>query len=500
MKTHVIQLETYDDVYSARDKMVWGKSNQILLVIPAENYHLRRKLDLVLLQRQAKTIGSKLGIVSKDPQIKGTASELSIPIFENTSRAQSQVWRQGRRITLQSMYRQKRIPLDEIREQVEKISLPKIEITWVRILIFGIAVFSLLAVLIVLLPHAVIKIPVQEKIQIKDLEITADPGIITLSISGVIPAHQLTLTVSESGTVQSSGKLQIPAEKSKGFIEVSNISSKAVTIPEGTVIHSSTHPDINFETTKTVVVEVGNSQKTEVPVIALNTGSKSNLNIGELNEIEEDLNAKVVVSNPEPTIGGTDLTVSAPTEQDYSKLKTLLLSKLASKALEQFNQDLTSEQELLEGTLSEDEITSESRSPVDHSPAEQLTLSMQVQYSIYSIEKTDLYQSAQMNLDSSLPDGWSKKGDSLYVEEVSPAEIISHNPVMVEMKVQAAQLLVPKIDQIGLVQSLLGKSKKAATEIIGEKLELISAPNIRITPSIWGWIPFLPLNVDLSFQ
>jgi len=82
MKTHVIQLEAYDDIYSARDKMAWNTSEQILVMVPAENHYLNRKLDLVLLNRQAKAQGAKLGITTQDQNIAFYARQIGIPVFE----------------------------------------------------------------------------------------------------------------------------------------------------------------------------------------------------------------------------------------------------------------------------------------------------------------------------------------------------------------------------------------------------------------------------------
>lgn len=500
MKTHVIQLEIHDDVYSTKDKMMWGKSGQILLVIPADNTHLHRKLDLVILQRQAKAIGSKLGIVTQDATIVSIARELAIPYFNDTVQAQSKIWRVSKKARAQNNRKPSKIPLDEIRAQVEKVDLPKLENNWLRILIFGMAVFSLIALLVFLLPHATIKISMKESIQIRDLTIFTQPELPAVSMSGAIPTRKLSLPVSETVSIPAGGQIAIPVEKANGSVEMINISVADVTIPEGTLILSSTHPGITFETTKTVHIEAGDPKKAIVPVAALEPGTAGNVGTGELDQIEGDLNARVLVYNPEPTSGGKDETATAPTQEDYLKLKALLSSKLKATAMAELKKELLSGEVFLDGTLTEEEIISEIRQPEVNTAAQNLVLTVQARYSIYAIHETDLHRTAQMSLDASLPEEWMKKENSLFIQEISSAEIISHNPIKIELKIQAAQLLLPKIDRESLVQSLLGKTRKEASRLISDNLALTSAPEIKITPVIWKWLPFLPVNVELSFQ
>lgn len=500
MKTHIVQLEIHDDVYSTKDKMMWGKSGQILLVIPADNGHLQRKLDLVLLQRHAKAIGSKLGIVTQDAKVMSIARNLEIPVFANTTQAQAKVWRKGKKARTRNEHERPKILFDEIRAQVEKVNLPRLENTWLRILIFGMAVFSLIALLIFLLPHATIKISMEEKIQIKDLAISAQSELTTVSISGEIPARKISVLVSESGSVIATGMMTVPAEQASGSIEVTNISAEDLTISEGTLIRSSAHPGISFVTTKSARIEIGKTKKMIVPVIALEAGTIGNVDAGQLDQIEGDFNFRVLISNPEPTSGGKDSIVAAPAQEDYLKLREILTSKLKTAALVDIEKEQFSGEIILDGSLIKEEIVSEEWQPEENSPSDNLILTIQARYSIYAIKKADLYRSAQMSLDASIPEGWTKKENSLFIQEISSSEIISHNPVRIGVKIQAAQLLLPKIDQAGLVQSLLGKPKRMASELISKHLAVTSVPEIKVTPMIWNWLPFLPVNIELSYQ
>lgn len=69
MRLQIIQLEPYDDVISARDRLTFVKAERVLLILPKQGGILQRKLDLVLLQREAARRGARLALISRDPSV-----------------------------------------------------------------------------------------------------------------------------------------------------------------------------------------------------------------------------------------------------------------------------------------------------------------------------------------------------------------------------------------------------------------------------------------------
>ena len=97
MKTYILRLEPHDDLVSTRDKMGWAKDSRILLVWPEKHRLLNRRLDLILLQRHSRTLGSQLALVTRDPEVHYFAPRLGIPVFRSLHKAQGQHWRVPRR-------------------------------------------------------------------------------------------------------------------------------------------------------------------------------------------------------------------------------------------------------------------------------------------------------------------------------------------------------------------------------------------------------------------
>jgi hypothetical protein len=68
----------------------------VLLIWPEEGKVLPRKLDLVLIQREAMRRGIQLALVTHDPQVVKHADELNISTFETIGSSERARWRRGR--------------------------------------------------------------------------------------------------------------------------------------------------------------------------------------------------------------------------------------------------------------------------------------------------------------------------------------------------------------------------------------------------------------------
>src|SRR5258708_25818661 len=85
MKLQSVQLEPYDDVISVRDRLSFVKTERVLLVWPRASNILKRKLDLVLIQREAARRGARLALVTHDLDVIEHAAELNISTFDSVN-------------------------------------------------------------------------------------------------------------------------------------------------------------------------------------------------------------------------------------------------------------------------------------------------------------------------------------------------------------------------------------------------------------------------------
>src|SRR5262245_53684722 len=91
-----LQLEKGDDVPSVRDRLSFIHGKRVLLIWPEEGTVLTRKLDLVLIQREAMRRAIRLALVTHDPQVIQHASELNISTFETIGASERARWKRGR--------------------------------------------------------------------------------------------------------------------------------------------------------------------------------------------------------------------------------------------------------------------------------------------------------------------------------------------------------------------------------------------------------------------
>jgi len=129
-----------------------------------------------------------------------------------------------------------------------------------------------------------------------------------------------------------------------------------------------------------------------------------------------------------------------------------------------------------------------------------LTLSIDVKFEVLTCRKNDIYTTSQNYLNASVPAGWMTKDKSLFVDDINTFTERYLSEGRYQLEFRAAQILIPTVDQPNVVQSILGKSKASAIEVLNSSLMLQGEPEIKLTPSFWQRLPFLAINVDLRTQ
>src|SRR5688572_10663996 len=94
-RIQTIKLEPYGDVISIRDRLQFVEMRRVLLILPQQGKSLRRKLDLLMIQREAARRQIQIALLTEDPFIAEHASELNISVFANTRQARSRRWKAG---------------------------------------------------------------------------------------------------------------------------------------------------------------------------------------------------------------------------------------------------------------------------------------------------------------------------------------------------------------------------------------------------------------------
>ncbi|PWH15917.1 MAG: hypothetical protein DDG60_04845 [Anaerolineae bacterium] len=495
MKTTLVQLEPHDNLISIRDRMDWAKTPRVLLVWPSKGRVGIRPLDLALLRRHAAGQGAQLGLVTREGAMRAAAKELGIACFSSVKEAQKQPWPNEDLRTIRPARRFARFDLRMARQTLPH---PDLFATWrkplLRVGVFTLGVLSLLMLVLVLIPSAEIHLTPPEQTQSVLISINPDPDVRVAQISGAVPVQTLTVVLTANGTALGTGQLTVPDQSARGIVRLTNRSRAPVTIPAQTVLLTRSDPPIAFITLEAVELPAGKKSSIEVPIQAVEPGSRSNVPAGAVSAFEGTLGLLVEVTNPAPVTGGSDKTVPTPTEIDFTFLRARLLANLEREARAHFQAQLTEKDVLLPSSLKLERIFNEAAFPAPGQPGEKLSLTFNAEFRMSYVRASDLQQVALLVLDASLPAGSQPMNGTLTWQTLLPMVETSSG---IRWQVQAERKIRATLQNDQVIALVAGQTAHNATALLTQRLGLSQPPDIHIRPAWWPWLPFLPMQIKV---
>ena len=502
MKTQILRLDPHDDVTSTCDKMNWGQTGRVLLVWPEHGRLLRRRVDLVLLQRHSSSLGAQLALVTSDPIVRFNARQLAIPVFKSLRQAQGAHWRVERRLrkrpapVAQAPLPQNYDALDAMRQEAHPLAPAWLAQPAARLGFFTLGVLAVLALAAILLPGAQVELTPKTKTQTLTLEVRASPDQENINLSGIVPARALTAVVEGRDLIKASGVTQNPDRTASGEVVFTNLSDKPVTIPLGLVVRDLADSPVRFTTTQSGELEAGPGITTTLEVRAMTPGETGNLPAGALTAIEGSLGLSLAATNPLPTKGGSDRSLPLPTYQDRQRLYEKLEAALRQSAQAEFNGQLSPGDLLFTQTLTIAHVLEQSYTPAEGQPSGQLELSLRLEYQALSASKRDIDNLATTLLDANLPDGYLPLSDSLMVKQVSP--VVMERPNLPRWQFSAQRTLYVVIPPLQAINLILGSPPAEAAGRLRSAWPLSTAPEIRLSPAWWPRLPILPFRISID--
>jgi hypothetical protein len=489
MKTYVIELDKHDDALSIRDKIAWSKSSRVLLVM-SERRQIPARVDLILLQRFSAGLGSQLGLVTQNTDLREMAISLGIPVFETVKQAHRVSWRRRRKSFLRPDASHH--SLDDLRQEIHSRHLTRAQ--WWRIPVFVLGIAAFLSLMIFFLPGATIRMEMARRHQGLGMTVWASPDIQTPTLSGGIPAHEVSIILEAHRQVPASGSLSVPDRPAKGKVSLENLTNQDVNIPPDSVILTLTEPPIRFKILELVTVPTGKDNIREVPIEALVPGSQGNVEAGKIQAMEGMVGLQVKVTNPEATSGGGENISPAPTELDYKKLQQQVMESLKQSGAEEINRKLETDQVMLIPGLRVGKILEENLEPAINQPADHLSLSVRAEVHGWYYRQEEVVMVAQKALDASVDKGFAGIPGLLSISSLS-------KPVMESGRVQWDIYAVREVratsSQQALISSVIGRSPEEASNNLESIFQLKSLPAISIWPNWWPRLPFLPFRIQV---
>lgn len=380
-----VQIEAGEDATSVRDRLSFLRGKNVLLIWPEEGTALTRKLDLVLVQREAMRRAIRLALVTHDPLVMNHARELNISTFETIGASQRGRWKRGRTKVFANRH-QKPDGEPEPQELMEVASRVRAPVklpmpTLARLTLMLIVLAALGGVAYVALPSATVTLTIPVTRVSADSVITALPSASAVDVeNGVIPARVQPVELQESGTRAVTGQQDVPDTFAAGTVTFVNKGDTPVEIAAGTVVLATADVPVRFLTTSDALLPAGVDQRVEVSIEAAadSSGDRGNVAAGQINTVQASWAEQVTVTNLTATGGGETRVLPVVTQSDIDLLQSTIRQQLFTRALSELTSYLTDSEFVIEETLS---ITSNRADWIELSAnvgdfAESVTMSM----------------------------------------------------------------------------------------------------------------------------
>lgn len=508
MKLQVIQLEPYDDVISVRDRLSFVNTERVLLVWPRAGSILKRKLDLVLIQREAARRRTRLALVTTDPDVIDHAADLNISTFESVDASHRTGWKKPlSKVFVDRSDRPDNAPdpyeLRLAASRLQTLTPQQRQVRRaVRLVAAVVLAAALFAVLYIVGPSADITLtPAQRQIS-ATVRLVADPTISLVDVeNGHIPAALVVIEVQTQASIPTTGSKDVPSTLASGTVVFTNQTGTPVFVPAGTVVSAIGTSPVRFRTVADVTVEAGVNRTAEATIEAMqdSAGPVGNIEPNLIINIEGPLNQSLSVRNPEATRGGTIRQQGIVTKADVDNLLILTREKIKQTSLAEFNPRLTGTQFIAPDSIKiveeRPEWTSYSAFVGDF--ADSLTLTLRARVQALVIDEQLARQASLASLASRVPAGQQIAPDSVAFTRGAIQGTDAKGLVTFLMSASANVGIA--IDAERVRQRLAGVSVADAMNILQREwlLDPRRPPQIQVSPTLLGRLPLLPVRINV---
>lgn len=497
MKTKILYLENSDSPASIRDKMDRAAGSRILLVPPPRNKLLQNRLDLQVIGRHARSLGSEIALITRDHLVQDHGKILGIPIFTSLRVAQRTEWEKATAADLAIVSEEdRRGEIEEARAQVDEIREKKKQLKPVqRNIAFFIGVAAFAAVMLTILPRAEIRLQPRRAPQEIEIKVRASENFTTYNLSGDLPLHSSLIIVEGRDSIPTSGTIDIPEGTAVGEVTFTNLTGDAITIPEGTRLISSQGVSEEFATTSEAELPAGAGSTANAPVTALNPGEEGNVAAGIINVVDGPLGLTITVTNPEATSGGNNRRGPGPRESDYTDLRSRLVASLWQSAINELQMSLAKDDYIVSSAPIIRRVLQEQFNPEAPQATNTLSLQMQIEFEIYRVSGSDIRGMLAGILNGSMPDGFESENGTLEIEHIGTPVRGSDNTAV--WSIAARRIIRSKVVPAQVREEVKGLSRQQAEAFLAQQYDLETPARLEIYPSWWPTMPFTPVRIQV---
>jgi hypothetical protein len=508
----LVQIEANEDVNSIRDRLSFIRGRRVLLVWPEDGTALTRKLDLVLIQREAMRRQIRLAIVTHDLQVAKNANELNISTFETIGASERGRWKRGRsKVFTTRWQRPKNEPepddlmdvASRVRSDREPGSSTINKAGWFFMMLLGLSVFAVIITLVA--PSAIVTLtPAEDVIEISvDITINTTDATEIDAINAVIPSIEIPVQVPEQQlSTEATGTRVLGNTRATGTVVFINTTSSQIEIPVGTIVTTTDGSNLTFATMETVTLPGGDGEEIEVLVEAATDSAGDVGNVGEnrINAVIGPLDEQVIVRNRLPTTGGQQQIVPVVTEADLDRLERLMYQFVQQRAYDEMPNfpGLTPRHVIIDETVMVQDPRSDwiSISASVGDQVDSITMRMQALVTARAFDALQAENLVYLRLSEQVP-----RGRIIQPETVS----YSRGPIRYEngqlrFTMTGRSVVAGRIDEDLLRGHLAGKSIEEALIYIQQRVDIApgSTPQITVSPDLLGRLPLWSARINFE--
>lgn len=505
-----IQIDAGEDLASVRDRLSFIRGRPVLLIWPESGTALQRKLDLVLVQREARRRAIRLALVTHDERVIHHARELNISTFETIKESRKTRWKRGRtRVFARRDRKPERDPEPEaLMPHASRVRAPRRRRSLLGRVVLRLGILILVlglvaGVMLLIVPGATVRLALLERQLEVDVTVIANPEAQNVNIErGVIPATVLRVAVDTTGTMSTTGERVEEGARATGTVVFTNQTADALTIPANTTLSTSAGTPIVFQTTAPVTLAAGTGQRAEAPIQAMqaSAGGVGNVDTGLINTVIGPLENDVTVRNFAPTSGGEARRLPLVTQRDRERLLANVRGQLQSIAFNEMRGRISETSFVILETIriSEErgDWTTYSHDVGAVSPT--LTLTMRAVVEAVAIDERFARQIAFARLSAEKPRGLVLVPESVVTTRGAVADITPERRIT--FNVRAEGITRAEVDLNRLRRGLAGRTPAEAAEWLA--LETALAPDVSpqffITPEGFPRLPLLAPRISLE--
>jgi hypothetical protein len=503
-KIEFVQIEAGEDATSVRDRLSFLRGQQVLLIWPEEGTALTRKLDLVLIQREAMRRAIRLALVTHDAEVIENAKDLNISTFETIGASERGRWKRGRSKVFTTRFQR---PKDEPEPEELMDVASRVRVQGgralsgvVRLMIVLLVLGALGGVGYLVIPSATVTVRLaEEPVIVTDWAVTASPNISTVDVENSrIPARTQIIEIEETSTRTTSGTLDLSDIPARGTVTFINRTTNAIEIPAGTVVSTSSGVPLRYQTLLDVTLLGGVEQQVDIAIEALpeSTGSIGNIDAGLINNIESAWRENVNVINLLPITGGESTSLPAVSQDDRDRLLAAVNQQLQSRALNEFKPLTLTEVAIPETVRIVEERSDWTRFSANvGDPAESLTLTKRAHVEVVVVDRKWAEQIAFAQLGRQIPRGRVIKPESIQYSYGDVVNVDENNNVT--FLVSGTGLVAGETDVRILQERLAGRTREDAVGYLNNTLDLAAEPEIMLMPDWFDRLPPLPVRITV---